>query len=413
MKAVELDPRMEQAHNELGLLHLGDRRFAQAETALKKAVELNPQYAEAHNNLGVLYGNQGRNQEAERHFQRAVEDDPEYAQAYSNLALTLAGQEKFKEAEVAARQAVALASDSGKALTALGMIQTRLGRMEDAVGTLKKVVDLDPRSAEARLNLGIAMADAHNVDAALDQFTEAVRMAPETPGAPFQSRPSSVPTQQARGSPNRIDKGRLTAAGSHPLAAQFLALTEQQLGNHAAAAAAWRRYIAIRPSDPNGHYELGQMENELGNREQAIGHWKKALEADPNHPEALYNLFRELRKDNPEEARRYQERFQASRTEQRATDRADTLGNFAMASLQAGNVAEAIRQLKEAIEVCRSCRTEFLLHKNLGLIHARSGDLDQAEPRLRMAAKLRPDDAEVSQSLQTIERLRAQKAGTN
>ena len=256
------------------------------------------------------------------------------------------------------------------------------------------------------------MADAHNLDGALDEFTAAVQIAPESPAPRFNR--GRLLFQLSRHAEARTELAKaVSLAPDHPLAARFLALSEQQLGHHSEAADAWRRYIRLKPRDPLGHYELGQVENELGNRERAVAHWKEALEADPNHGEALYNLFRELRKDNPEEARRYQERFQASRNEQRATDRADTLGNFAMASLQAGNMAEAIRQLKEAIDVCQSCRTEFLLHKNLGLIYARSGDLDRAEPQLQIAAKLRPGDAEVRHSLETIEKLRAQAAGTN
>lgn len=137
-------------------------------------------------------------------------------------------------------------------------------------------------------------------------------------------------------------------------------------------------------------------------------YWKQAIELDPGHREALYNLFRELRKEDPAAARHFQGRFQSSRSRQQAGDRADTLGNFALAALQSGDVAKAIEQLQEAIEICQGCRTEFLLHKNLGLIYARSGDLASAEPELRRAAEIRPEDPEVVQSLQTIARLRGE-----
>jgi tetratricopeptide (TPR) repeat protein len=195
----------------------------------------------------------------------------------------------------------------------------------------------------------------------------------------------------------------------HAEALYFLALAEQRSENRSEAALLWRRYLGLKPEDARGYYELGQMELALGSRAAAIDHWKKAVELDPDHRNALYNLFRELRAVDPEQALRYQERFQASESRQRIGDRADTLGNFALASLRSGDVAAAIEQLNEAIKICQGCRTEFLLHKNLGLIYARAGDLDQAEVELKRAAGIRSDDPEVVQSLATIAQIREGK----
>ena len=152
------------------------------------------------------------------------------------------------------------------------------------------------------------------------------------------------------------------------------------------------------------------MTLKLGETAEAVEHWKKAVELDPNHGEALYNLFRTLRSIDPDQAMHYQERFQTHQKERRITDRAEALGNFALTSLKAGDWEEAISQLKEALEVCGECRTKSLLHKNLGLIYARSGDLKNAIPELLLAAELKPDDPEVARSLKTVERLESQKA---
>ena len=410
-KALELDPGMERAHNDLGVLYLNIAWFPQAEQALREAVRIEPQYAEAHNNLGVLYGRQGRNDEAARHFRRAIEDDDDYVQARVNLGLLLAGQEKFEEAETHVLEAVRLEPENAKALTALGMIQARLGRAEESAAVLRKVVAIDPDSAEARLNLGIALADAHKTDEALEVFTKAADLAPQSPAARFNRGRMLV--QLGRAEEARKDlQAAVGIDANHADAIYFLALAEQRLGNTTEVEELWRRYIELKPEDARGHYELGQADLALGNRSSAISHWKQAVALDPDHREALYNLFRELRRDDPEAAQRYQERFQESQSQRRIVDRADTLGNFALASLQAGDVTKAIEQLKEAIEICKGCRTKFLLHKNLGLIYARSGDLERAEPELRRASDIRSDDPEVIQSLATIERLRGGAPGS-
>lgn len=263
----------------------------------------------------------------------------------------------------------------------------------------------DLGSYEAHLNLGIALADSFDLNEALVAFNEAARLAPNSPGAGFSKGRLLFQLQRYVEAKNELERVcRLTP--NHSQAFYYLALVETQLGHYSASAERLHRFIALEPANSRGYYQLGQMRMRLGNRKGAIANWKKAVQIDPSYGKVLYNLFRTLRNDKPEEAQQYQERFQAVQREKQITNRADTLGNFALASLQAGDWAEATEQLKEAIEICGRCRTKFLLHKNLGLIYARSGDLQNAEPELRLAAKLAPDDPEVQQSLKTIEQLR-------
>jgi Flp pilus assembly protein TadD len=60
-------------------------------------------------------------------------------------------------------------------------------------------------------------------------------------------------------------------------------------------------------------------------------------------------------------------------------------------------------QLKEAIEVCGECQTRGELHKNLGLVYCRSGELKKGESELRTALTLIPGDPDVLQALKVIE----------
>ena len=89
-QAIQLDPTLAAAHNQLGFLSLQAGQDADAERELKAAIALDPQYAEAQGNLGVLYGQQGKNNQAEQLFRQATENDPQYAQAFVNLGLVLA-----------------------------------------------------------------------------------------------------------------------------------------------------------------------------------------------------------------------------------------------------------------------------------------------------------------------------------
>jgi len=86
------------------------------------------------------------------------------------------------------------------------------------------------------------------------------------------------------------------------------------------------------------------------------------------------------------------------------TDRAETLGNFAIASAAARDWQQAVAQLKEALDICGACRARADLHKNLGLIYCRSGDTKHGEEELLEAQKLKPGDPEIQTALAILRR---------
>jgi len=113
-----------------------------------------------------------------------------------------------------------------------------------------------------------------------------------------------------------------------------------------------------------------------------------------------------VRDTEPARAAEYNQRFVALQRKRQITERADTLGNFALTAAAARDWAQAVAQLKEAIDVCGDCRSKADLHKNLGLIYCRSGDLVNGEKELRLAAKMKPADPDISTSLELIAQIR-------
>jgi len=102
--------------------------------------------------------------------------------------------------------------------------------------------------------------------------------------------------------------------------------------------------------------------------------------------------------------KQYQAHFVEIQRKRRISERADTLGNFAL----------AVAQLEEAVQMCGDCPSKGDLHKNLGLIYCRSGSLDKGERELRVAQGLKPNDPDVKKSLELIAELKdgQAKAGT-
>ena len=401
-KCKSLDPAFAPAKNQLGFLNLRAGRTAEAEAEFKAAISINPQYAEAQNNLGVLYGQQGRAKEAEALFRLATENDPQYAQAFANLGLILAGESRLTEAEPALASALRLEPNNTKALTGRAMVLTRLHRLPEAIESFRKVVELDPKATGAHLNLGIALADQLDLAGALAEFSEAVRLDPDSAPAHYNKGRVLLDLQRNAESQPELE----AAVRLDPQSADswyLLGLIQKQIGNNDESIQLFEKAAKLDPGNPDALYMLGQGLLHKGDQAGAIAQWRRVITINPDHGEALYNLSRLVAKSNPEEAKQLQARFEDLQQKKHIMDRAQTLGNFALASAQAHDWAKAISQLKEGLEQCGNCSALPLLHKDLGLIYCRSGDLRNGLAELQEARKLTPNDPEIAQAIHLVE----------
>ena len=115
-EALELTPDDAQLQYKLAVAldQIGD---VPGETAaLEKAIQLNPGLAVAHNQLGFLASKQGDPIAAEKHFREAVRAAPGFAEAWVNLAATLGLQSRFTEADAAVGSALKLDPKNPQAL---------------------------------------------------------------------------------------------------------------------------------------------------------------------------------------------------------------------------------------------------------------------------------------------------------
>jgi superkiller protein 3 len=397
-KAINLDSTLARAHNQLGFLNLQNGQESEAEAELKAAIALDPGYADAQNNLGVLYGQQGKDQEAEQLFRQATENNPQYTQAFINLGLILAGESRFAEAEQVIRSALKISDDNSQALTVLAMVLTRMKRTEDGITYFKKVIELDPKSSGAHLNLGIAYADEFNLEGALAEFSEAVNLDPNSAPAHYNKGRVLLDLRRDQDAKPELE----TAVHLNPQYAEpwyLLGLIEKSAGNATSAVQALQKSAELDPKNPDTLFVMGQELLRTGDRAGAIAQWRKVVEINPEHGEALYNLSRQLTQTDPEESKRLQARFEGLQAQKQIMDRAQTLGNFALASAAAHDWPQAISQLKEGIQVCDGCTALGQLHKDLGLIYLHSGDTKNGLQELVEAKKLTPADLDIDKAI--------------
>jgi len=401
-KALSLNAQLAPPHNQLGLLDLQANQSTDAEKQFQAAITLDPQYAEAQNNLGVLYGQLGKTSEAEQLFRHATENNPQYGQAFANLGLILASESRFPEAGEALSSAVRLDPKNTGALSGYGMVLVRLNRGSEALTSFRKVTELNPKSAGAHLNLGIALADQFDLNGALAEFSEAVHLDNDNAVAHYNKGRVLLDLQR-----NNDAKPELEAA-THldPNSADswyLLGLISRQAGETDAAIRNFEQAIAAKPDNAEALFMLGQELVRKGDTTGATERWRKAIDIRPQYNEAIYSLSRLLAKSDPQEATRLQSRFKDLQAQQHIMDRAQTLGNFALASADAHDWPQAIAQLKEGIEICGKCSALAQLHKDLGLIYCHSGDFKNGRMELLEAQKMSPADEDVAKALRLLE----------
>jgi tetratricopeptide (TPR) repeat protein len=68
-KSLAIDPKLDEAYLQLGVLQFARGDFEQAIEDYKKAIDVNPQLGEAHRQLGLAFQRMGQKEKAGQEFQ--------------------------------------------------------------------------------------------------------------------------------------------------------------------------------------------------------------------------------------------------------------------------------------------------------------------------------------------------------
>ncbi|HEV7797220.1 MAG TPA: tetratricopeptide repeat protein [Pyrinomonadaceae bacterium] len=107
-------------------------RLNEAIAELSTAASLDPKLNEAHNLLGVAYDKKGLADRAKDSYERAVKVEPEDAQTLNNLGFSLYQNGNYRAAVDRLKRAVKLAPTDDRILNNLGLALYRLGKFEEA-----------------------------------------------------------------------------------------------------------------------------------------------------------------------------------------------------------------------------------------------------------------------------------------
>lgn len=165
-RAIELDPRLGDAHASLAFIRFLDLEWPLAEQEFKAAINLNPGYATAHHWYALYLAAQGRSAEALQQINLAEALDPNSSIIQANIAWCLYLARQYDAAIQKANEV--LAHDPGFVVAHeyLGQSYVEKGRFDNAISELATAVQLSGGVPYYVAELANAYASAGRIDEA-------------------------------------------------------------------------------------------------------------------------------------------------------------------------------------------------------------------------------------------------------
>jgi tetratricopeptide (TPR) repeat protein len=197
--AIRLDPTDARTHYLLGFCYttraqeaepaLARELLERSVSALKTALERNPRLAEAHHELGTAYHLQRRSSEGIAAYLQAIALRPGWAAPRFNLAGVYADADMFDQALSEYRH---LLQDPGELQNSLHRIHSaiaatyqRAEKPDEAIAAFKTSITLNGDYYVARVGLGNLYFELSKFEAAIAEYKEAIRLQPQDPALDF------------------------------------------------------------------------------------------------------------------------------------------------------------------------------------------------------------------------------------
>ncbi len=240
----------------------------------------------------------------------------------------------------------------------LALTRQQIGYWQDGETLFRHALEVTDNNHIAHLNLGIALGTKGQVDRAISEYQEAIRLKPDFAKAHYN-------LGAALGMKGQIDQ----------------------------AISQYKEVIRLTPDDAEAHYNLGLAFGRKGQIDEAISQYRETIRLKPDDADVHNNLGNALfNKGQIDEAvRQYQEAIRLK------PDYVEAHNNLGVALGNKDQIDEAIGQFQEAIRLKPDNAEAY---NNLGYLWAERGEnLEQARAMIEKAVKLEPKNAVFLDSL--------------
>jgi tetratricopeptide (TPR) repeat protein len=182
-RVTQLSSREPSVWYALGLIYRRAERNDMAMAAFSTAIELEPKLAEAHNEIGKLHRLANRLDDAVEACARALSYDPNLADAHHTLANVRYDKdipEEIDEMIAGYQRAAELAPAVPQYHASLGDAFCRKGQFTEAIGSFNTALILDPTHSQARHGAGVALCGLHRYAEAIELHKSGLELAPES-----------------------------------------------------------------------------------------------------------------------------------------------------------------------------------------------------------------------------------------
>lgn len=144
LKALELEPRSDAVHSNLGSVLLQQGKIVEAIRAFEDAIEINGRNHSAHLGLGCSYLAEGDKRTAYDYFAKSLEIELRNSTAIFYLIKCAYEIKSFEKAEFIVENYVQVAPVNASLLFGLAGLQYHLSKFDKCENTAKKVLELKP-----------------------------------------------------------------------------------------------------------------------------------------------------------------------------------------------------------------------------------------------------------------------------
>ena len=281
-KALQLDPDIVPARVAVGILLSQAGKYAEAEKELRGAAALDPAYEKTFYNLGLVYSEEGRLDSALIMMQKALELDPDYGLARVGVAATLY---EMADIDRAGPMLAGLAEDPTLSQSARNQVMFLLGFAPMRKAWLEGRDSENQRLSDAHLLRGDIMISTLQMERALSEYEEAIRLDPGSAVAYYQEGSLYF----RRGDLDRALLSLRRTLAADPgyeganLAVGIIMVRKEE---YEEARRAFEAELRVNPNSADAHMNLAMCyERYLINNEKALQHLEKYVELTGGSPE--------------------------------------------------------------------------------------------------------------------------------